>query len=172
MSPVGAVVESQVPGRVRFRFPREQRSSDILEEAASVLGGVEGVLDVLSNTDTGSLLVLHDMDQLDGEDLLELAKDAKIVEYEGQKVTQSVDQWPEFSVAARSVMQGFKRFDIWVRDMTNGTIDGKTLIIFLLLGSALSRALLGRKQPPAPWYALMWYGYSAFMQWHKPNGSH
>lgn len=166
----GAIVESRVPGRVRFRFPKHVRTSDVLEEAVSVLGGAEGVLDVLPNLGTGSLLVLNDPDVIDEDGLLELARDANIIAHNGHKrAEEAEEQWPETSELARSIMQGFKRFDKSVSRLTNGLIDGKTLIIFLIFGAAISRAFLGRKQSPTPWYALMWYGYSAFMHWNKPG---
>lgn len=167
-----AVVESRVPGRVRFRFPKEHRHPSVFEEAASIFGGADGVLDVLSNPGTGSLLVLNDPDVLDEDGLLDIARDARIVSDAERELEEAGEgQWPETSELARSIMQGFRRYDRFVGHLTNGVIDGKTLIILLLFGSAMSRVLLGRKQPPAPWYALMWYGYSAFVQWHKPGAA-
>jgi len=141
-----------------------------MEDAASVLRDIDGVLGVSSNLVTGSLLVMNDPEVIEENDLLEIARDAQIVGEAVSAVTgESGNQLAESSQLAQSIMQGFSRFDRLVSHWTNGLVDGKTLIAFLLLGTAVSRALMGRKQTPAPWYALFWYGYSAFMHWNKPG---
>lgn len=166
----GAVVESKVPGRVRFRLPKGRRREDVMTEVTSVFSGADGVIDVTGNSTTGSVLVRYDPRVVRGDDLVKLGREANIV----SDIVEDVEEllgvsWPAMSDAAGSVLRTFRRFDQTVSRMTGGAIDGKMLVILLLFSASLWRALFWRRQVPTPWHALLWYSYSVFMQWHNPR---
>lgn len=168
----GAVVESCVPGRVRFRFPHEERREDVFGNVESTLRGLDGVVDVTANPSTGSVLVKHDPAVLSEALLVSYARDVHIVSSAASKDTDTdAEPWPETSELARSIMGEIKRMDRFVSRLSGGTIDGKMAAVILLLGGSATRALLGKKQVPAPWHALLWYSYSLFIQWNKNNKS-
>lgn len=166
----GAVVESSVPGRIRLRIPHEQRRMDTISRIESVLWNIEGVADILTNPNTGSMLIRHDPDVIESDRLLDLAKAAHIVS-EVADVVGDIEQmpWPQISKSAARAISNFRKFDNTLYRLTGGTVDGKMLIILFLLGAGVTRAFLSNRRMPTPWYSLLWYSYSAFMQWHRPS---
>jgi|GEM_PF-1654303 len=172
MSPdgCGAVVESRVPGRVRFRLPRENRCENVISDIRSVLHGIKGVTDITTNVNTGSVLVKHDPNVIDNDELIRLARGAKIV----TNIIEDVGQleqvfWPGKSEVALSILGQMKRFDQSIGRVTGGIVDGKMVVVFLLLGMSMARAFFSNRAIPTPWHALLWYSYSMFMQWHRPG---
>lgn len=167
----GAVIESALPGRVRFRFPQDERQQGIIEDAESALRGLKGVLDVTANLFTGSLLVTHDPAVLPESLLVDFARNADILAGIGEDGEPEPAVWSETSQIAGSIVNELKRLDRTVSRVSRGTIDGKTAAAILLFGTSLTRALFDRRQVRTPWYALLWYAYSLFIQWNKNNGS-
>ena len=168
-----AVVESRVPGRVRFRLPRDERREDAVESVESALRKLNGVVDVTANPDTGSILVKHDPDVLSDSLLVRYARDVHIIsDFAGTIPEADTDQWPEASPMARSVMGEMKQVDKFVSRLSGGTVDGKMAVVIMLLGGSFVRAVFNKRQGPTPWYTLLWYAYSVFVQWNKSEQSH
>ncbi len=166
----GAVVESAVPGRVRFRLPQDQRRQDVMGDVESALREIEGVVDVTANPFTGSVLVRLDPAVLSDALLVSFARDAHILSGAQGSNGSEPAAWSETSQLAHSLSGELKRLDHFVSRVSRGTIDGKTAAMFLLLGTSVTRALFDKRQAQAPWYALMWYAYSMFIQWNKNSG--
>ena len=71
--PVVDHITSLVDGRVRLRHSA-LKDAATAELVCSVVGAVEGITSVQSNTRTGSLLIYYDAEKLTREQLLELAE--------------------------------------------------------------------------------------------------
>ena len=71
--PVVDHITSFVDGRVRLRHPA-LKDAATAELVCSVVGAVEGITSVQSNTRTGSLLIYYDAEKLTREQLLALAE--------------------------------------------------------------------------------------------------
>lgn len=169
----GAVVESRVPGRVRLRLPRDERRGDVVGQIESTLRGLDGVVDVTANPETGSILVRHDPSVLSDTLLVRYARDVHIISDAASGIVDAdTDEWPETSQLARSVMREFRQVDRFLSRMSDGRIDGKMAAVVLLVGGSTLRALFGTKQTATPWYTLLWYAYSVFLHWHKAGRSH
>lgn len=168
-----ATVESQIPGRIRLRIPRERREARFVSRVRSVLQEVEGVAAVACNMETGSVLVNYDPDAVTGDRVIERGRRAGVVGDRPEPVIPSWchGQWPQRSMMAESILHGFRRFDTTVCRITRGTVDGKMAVSLLLLGTSLGRALVAENRRPVPWHSLMWYAYSTFMHWHRPGGN-
>jgi hypothetical protein len=168
-----AVVESRVPGRVRFRLPREGRREEVVGRVESTLRELNGVVDVTANAETGSILVRHDPGVLSDSLLVRYARDVHIIsDIAGGTADADADQWPETSQLGQSVMREIRQIDQFVSRVSGGKIDGKMAVVILLLGGSTVRALFDKRAVPTPWHALLWYAYSVFLHWHKTAKSH
>lgn len=163
----GAVVESCVPGRIRFRLPQEERREDVLGGVESALRQLQGVVDVTANLCTGSVLVKHDPTVLPESLLVDYARRSNILSGAAGQAEPEAVLWSQSSQLARSIAGELKRMDQFVSRVSRGTVDGKTAAAIVLFGTSLTRAMFDKRQIPAPWYALLWYAYSLFMQWNK-----
>ncbi len=165
-----ATVESHLPGRLRVRVPREHRQECFFDHVKDALLEIDGVLNVVINTSTGSALVEYNPELLAVEEMLELGRKAGILNVSTAPVssdnTNQASQPP--SEAAANIIKSFRKIDRTLYRVTRGTIDGKMAVSLLLLGSALGKAMFAEKRQPAPWHSLLWYSYSTFMQWHNP----
>lgn len=166
----GATIESCVPGRIRVRLPNEQRCEEVASDIQLFFGDIDGVENVTVNMITGSVLVEHDPRIVETSRLIEFGQAASIIcNHNGDGVVVSQMQpWPDMSDMSKSILRTFRQFDRSIRQLSNGKMDAKLLSALLLVGMGSGRMLLGRR-PPAPWYTLLWYGYSMFMHWHNPN---
>lgn len=165
-----AAVESRVPGRIRLRVPRGSRRGNGLARIQMVFENVEGIRNIDINPSTGSVLITHDPNIIDSEDLIGLGRSANVIRQESQGGRNGI-QWPAMSTGARQIISGFRQFDSAISRFTGGAIDAKLAIPLLLLGLSLGRALFSASKAPTPWYSLLWYSYSMFMHWHDPTGS-
>ncbi|MCX8053441.1 MAG: heavy-metal-associated domain-containing protein [Armatimonadetes bacterium] len=168
---LGAVVESYVPGRIRVRLPRERRDTSVLSEVASILAGVDGIKSVKTNEITGSILVEYDADAINVEELIALGKTANLIDdfdLSGTG-TSTKSEFPPTSATARSILAGFRAVDRMVHELSRGLLDAKTIMPLTLFGISLRNYLRSPQRSPVPWYTLLWYAYSTFMQWNRPG---
>ncbi len=168
---LGAAIESYVPGRIRVRLPVEHRQKSLLSDVSALLGGLDGIKSVRTNELTGSILVEYDADKIDVNELIALGKAANLIgdtdEFALPGTTPS--EFPPISVTGRSIIEALRGFDRLVHRLSRGILDAKTLVPLTLLGVSLRNYRRDSQRSAAPWYSLIWYAYSTFMHWNRPN---
>ncbi|HEX2949195.1 MAG TPA: hypothetical protein VHV83_06455 [Armatimonadota bacterium] len=162
-------VESSLPGRLRLRIPKESCANEIMTEAVTLLNGVSGIKQVVTNPFTGSVLVRYDTTVLDIDQLIELGKNANII---APELVEPREQTAEVNVdgpskVTQEIFSSIRDFDTNVSRKTHGLVDAKTLVPLALIGLAFTRAFINRSRPVIPWYTLVWYGYSIFIHWNR-----
>lgn len=164
-------IESYYPGRIRLRLPRHRRTSEAVSDITSLLDGLGGIHGVESNLKSGGILIRYDPELVDIERLMRLGRAAGYVAEAAVDLIEGVEAagWLNPTPAATRMVRGLKRFDRSVFWMTKGHLDAKVLVPIALLALSLGRAFAKDCPSPTPWHSLMWYGYSVFMQWNRPN---
>lgn len=166
------MIESSLPGRMRLRAPKDIRQNGAIIKAEHWLKNVEGVRNVFINPVTGSLLAEYDPDALKEDELIRRGRDADIIADIGEALMgEDQSHWPHSTVGSTQIIREFKKVDDFVYRTTRGLVDAKLAISLLVFGTGIKRAFFSEQRNATPWYTLLWYGYSSFMQWHNPRNS-
>ena len=165
----GALVESNIPGRMRVRLPPNQRHADFAQRFKSAMGDLDGVGSILVNLVTGGILILYDPEAVDPADLISAGQAADVI---GQ-AEEAADElgelpWPEISKLGKRVVEQVRRLDAEIHKATNGVVDLKVLVPLLLLTMAVFRVVVRGERQAIPSYSLLWYAYSTFCHSHRP----
>lgn len=149
--PPRADIAHLMPGRVRLRVTERRGDEAWFRTAVAQLGECPTVSHVTASTVTGSLLVLHD-----GEDIDVIESYAKAVGlFDVIKASAPIEGRP----AAPDVLirSGLEHADRWVRRESGEGTDFRSLALVGLLGTAMWQALRGQILPAGGtliWYAL------------------
>jgi hypothetical protein len=144
-----------LPGRLRLRVPEKRKDEDWLEETASQVAEMPGVLAVKVGITTGSLLIHHDP-QLD---VAAQIADAGLATVESQSDAPSRDGLSALSASLSAI-------DKEVRQFSLGSADLRALFFLLLVGMAVRQILRGDIVTPA--VPLLWYALSLVLP--SPRG--
>lgn len=84
-----------------------------------------------------------------------------------QRETVAIPRREEDSELAQTIMQGMTDVDTRIRELTNGTVDARSLTSLFLGGFALRQLLVkGPQLDDLPWYVLAWYALDSFVKFH------
>ena len=155
------------PGRVRLRVRREDMDGPALLQAEQTIASLPGVFGVRKNPSARSVVVTFDPDSLGLDDLLEAVTRVGIA-IEPLQEPPGV-RLPERSLD-QSIVEVFRSADERVRRRTQGRADLRTLVPVGLAVLAVREVLAGRIAA-APWYVLLWYSFSSFINLRKSEVS-
>jgi hypothetical protein len=163
--PIPLRVISVTPGRVRVRVTRDYREPEILAEIASALTSfVSEIERVKTNPTTGSLTIYYDPGTGDLVNTFVMLQELGIIVNEQPPKAATADR----TVIASSITGFLRGWNQRVNELTEGTIDLKSLIPFLLGSWALRQFIKGdARMRIVPWYALAWYAFDTFMKLNK-----
>src|SRR5439155_11541854 len=156
-------VVSAIPGRLRFKVPRERRTPEQMRAIADAFS-TRAVREVETNVQTGSVLVHYDPEAVPFDDLEEAFGDFDATPVFGRRLA---GRGPTDASPATRVIDVADRLNTRVARATNGA--DLRLLVPLGLG-ALSVRQAFRDSPrlkQAPWYVLAWYAFDSFV---KLNG--
>jgi hypothetical protein len=164
-----ASVESHIPGRLRIRLHRRHRCAEVLAEVHEVLKDIEGIVEIVCNSKTGSVLVNYDPDAVEMDELMEVGRLANLV-LNTKPLTAGHDETESWhrSTAAQRMVLAFRAWDRELHVATGGLIDLKLLIPLTLAGISVAKLILREDKTPVPWHVLLWYAYSVFIHMNRP----
>ncbi|MBV9387238.1 MAG: hypothetical protein JOZ78_12515 [Chroococcidiopsidaceae cyanobacterium CP_BM_ER_R8_30] len=157
-------VVSHTPGRTRFKLPPHRRNYQEMERIASGLQSHPDVQDVQFNTQTGSILVHHDAQHSDLQEMKGVMRDLGVVFAD---LTGSADL---LSVGS-SGGEGSFDFNSAISDLnqqvlalTNGIIDLRYVLPIGLGALAVFQLMtFGWQFDVVPWFVLAYFAIDSFM---------
>jgi len=155
---------SQTSGRVRIRIPSKKGDPVYFAGLKDLVSKFPGVQDVVVNPQTGSLLVLHDLD-VRGVDLSTLGSHTEMIGLFRIAPVQA----GQGSVSQR-VTDVFRDANRGVQRFTRGELDLPTLVFIGLLGLGVAQIARGKLTAPA-WYVAFWYAFNVFMKAQPAGGT-
>ncbi len=165
-----ARIAHHMPGRMRLRF---ERASDVPEAARRLevaLAETPGVRSVEARPAARSVVVHYDAIELKLEHLIEEGFPSAAVELleEGTRVLATE---AGKTAVGRSVVTAVGTLNEGVEKATGGVLDLRDAFPLTLIGLGVRRVLQGNLQP-IPWYNLLYYGYSTFVNLHSRRPAH
>jgi hypothetical protein len=135
--------------RVKIRSKKGDRAyfSRIREQ----LSGKPGVERLEANPVTGSVLLVHGLDQ---REIAQYAEGSGLFRIEGGPRTKPL---------SRQVMKSFGDMDGKVKAFTGGEMDLSEVTFLTLLGMGLYEIGRGNMMAPA-WYTAFWYAFNIFLK--------
>jgi hypothetical protein len=174
----GAPVVHHLPGRLRVRLPRAQRTAQLLQQLRGFVEGLGGVRQVEINPVTGSLLVYYEPEseeQIHG--LLRSQADgfgSPPGLTDADELAATIEKEAEFLAAhsevALQVVQAVKSLNREVRVATDNAVDLKVL---LPPGLAVWAFLEHGVEAATPlWVTLAIFSFNSFVSLHRPASIH
>ncbi|MFB1481729.1 HMA2 domain-containing protein [Corallococcus sp. RDP092CA] len=157
------------PGRTRLRLPWLRQDAKQATSLADALLRVAGIHEVQVRPFTGSVLCIHDPQDLDLAGLLEEVRRHTGVEAVARPGEEPPDEdellrsLSEGSSVARAASQLFKGINVDVLRATEGRMDlGALATLGFAAAGAVEVAVTGRLSPP-PWFSLGWWAFRTFV---------
>ena len=165
--PIPVRALSSTPGRVRVRVGRDYREPEILTEIASALQSFATEISrVKANPTTGSLTIYYDPGIGDFANTFVTLQDLGVITNEQSPPSAT----PDRSTVATNITGVLSQWNQKVNQFTEGSIDLKSLIPFLLGSWALRQFFKGTAGTKfVPWYALAWYAFDMFVKFNKSS---
>lgn len=156
------------PGRTRLRLPWLRRATELATSLADDLLRVEGLYEVQVRPYTGSVLCIHDPEELDVERLLEVVRRLTGVDdvaYPGEELPDGealLQSLAEGSNVARAASLFIKGLNVEVLRATEGHLDlGALAALGFVVAGAVDVAIKGKISAP-PWFNLGWWAFRTF----------
>jgi hypothetical protein len=157
-----------LPGRVRLRLPWLREHGSVANELAEGLLRIRGVDEVEVRPFTGSVLVLHDAEALDLEDVLAMVRRLTGVDL----VVRQGEEAPEEEVLLEALAMGsdvalatsrfVKGLDVEVLRATGGKVDLGSLASLGFAVAGAAKVIATKKLPTPDWFNLAWWAFATF----------
>lgn len=162
-------------GRTRVRVPGLRGDAATCRAVAEELAGVAGIDQVQARPKTGSLLVLHDPEELDADGVIEAARKATGIElvirpgedHHVEEADEYMRALPQGEAVARSAATFFKMVNRDVLRATGGHLDLGTLTSAAFLAAGAAQVVASGKLPLPQWFNLSWYALGMFTRFEK-----
>ena len=162
-----AEVASDIPGRLRVRFPRQSRP--VLTDLQQPLAGMHGIQGVAVNHAAGSLTVTYDLQVHKRTDIVDILRDLDVL-------LATVLQAPQLDAplaaeppapGALTVADVLDDLDQRVAGLTGYPVHLRTLVPLSLVGVGAWRSWVqGLGLEMIPGWLLLWLGFDAFVKLH------
>jgi len=163
-TPQHTQVVSSIPGRTRFKVPQKRRNSQEMERLTNSLQAHPDVHDVKYNVQTGSILVHHDPQHSDANELKDVLRDVGCVFTD---VTGTSDLVSAGSSDGNGFDFGSAIADLNERvlQLTNGTVDLRYILPLGLGALAVVQFLTyGWQFDIVPWFILLYFAIDSFIK--------
>ncbi|MCY1044561.1 hypothetical protein OV208_24810 [Corallococcus sp. bb12-1] len=157
------------PGRTRLRLPWLRDDAKRATSLADALLRVEGIHEVRVRPYTGSVLCIHDPQELGVEGLLEEVRRSTGVDRVSRPGEEPLEEeevllraLSEGSGVARAASQFFKGINVDLLRATQGHVDlGSLAAMSFAVAGVVDVAVKGRLSSP-PWFNLGWWAFRTF----------
>ncbi len=150
-----AYIKHQLPGRVRLKIPQKRGDFGYFDRIAELFADCRGITQLQLNPPAASVLICH----VTGTDFL------NIVEFAQTNGLFTVIEQPEeetFSIPhlpiPKLTSKGLNRIEESLMDFSQGRLDGRSLLILILIGLSARQITKGHILGPAS--TLLWYAFS------------
>lgn len=159
-----------LPGRTRVRLSwLRRRPSEELQALTDALATEPGVEDVEIRPATGSVMVWHDEERLEVDELLEVlrrhtggvpvVRPGEPAPYDPEVMDRVMK---EGSVVARAAVRFFLEVNKDVLRATEGRVDLGLLMALGFLSLGIGEVTTSGKLQLPPWYSLSWWAFRTF----------
>lgn len=147
-----ASISHRASRRLRVKVHSRKGNGEYFAQVKEELAGQPGVERVEVNPLTGSVLVLHDLE------------DKEIADYaEGKGLFKVEMRNSRPKALSRQVMKSFGDIDRKIKRFTGGEVDLPEATFITLLGMGLYEIGRGNIMAPA-WYTAFWYAFNVFLK--------
>lgn len=147
MPPV-ATIAHQVRGRMRLRIREKRQDHAYFEETCVCLEALPGIDQVLTNSNTGSIVILHELQ--DNDEL-----QARI--HKTGLFALTADTKPQ-APAIEPLRSGLSDIGYLLREGSSGSVDLRTLAFLGMMGLTLHQIMRGQVLGPA--LPMLWNAFS------------
>ena len=161
-----ARISSDIPGRMRIRFHKQDLPANTLCSIVEHIGTREGITHIDRNDTTGSLTIKYG-DSKSREQIIDILKDAGVIAYKtASALGEDLPPAPPSSTS-KSITSAFDDIDRRISNLTGTNIDLKLLFPFTLAALGLRQLFMyGLGLPQIPAYVLLWYAFDSFWKLH------
>lgn len=152
--PPAAYVKHQLPGRVRLKIPQKRGDFGYFDRMAELLADCATITQLQLNPPAASLLICHAPDR----------NFSTIAEFaQTQGLFFVTEQQPEAMLLipplpiAKLASAGLNRIDESLLEVSQGRLDGRTLLIMALIGLSVRQMSRGNMMGAAS--SLIWYAF-------------
>ncbi|HXX82138.1 MAG TPA: hypothetical protein VEI46_11355 [Thermodesulfovibrionales bacterium] len=147
-----AHISHQTTGRLRIKIPARKGDNTYFNALKEHFSALEGVRDLQLNPTTGSVLILH---TLDNQSVAQYATANNMFSLTGAN--------PSSASLHLRVTETFKGMNNQVRAFTSGEINIGSLAFLGLMGAGIYQ--IGKGNFTAiPWYTAFWYALNIFLK--------
>ena len=135
-------------GRLRVKIPSKKGDAPFFNSLQGLFACLPGVQSITANPATGSLLILHTLDEATVSDLLQ-----------SYNLCPGANNKKAASAVHGEVATIFKSWDSQVIHFTHGALNLEALVAITLIGGSIYQISRGRFAA-LPWYNGLWYAFS------------
>ena len=155
MLPVGSI-SHRAPRRLRVKIPSRKGRGEYFARVHEELSRQPGIDKIEVNHVTGSVLVLHKVEE------------KAISAYAEEKGLFTIEKGnPRAKALSRRVGNGFGKIDRKVKSFSGGGLDLPEATFLALAGMGIYQIAKGNLTAPA-WYTAFWYAFNVFLKF-KPE---
>ncbi|MBF0117511.1 MAG: hypothetical protein HQK79_01650 [Desulfobacterales bacterium] len=151
-----AMVSHNSIGRLRVKVPSRKKDINYFFSAKEKLLNLTGVSSVDINPLTGSILILHELEQ---SLILKFAEDENLFIGEVEHCSQPSNFHDNISIA-------FAACNEKIKENSKGTINMGGLLTLLLVGAGAYQIYKGNFEMLS-WSGAFWYAYNIFLKTHE-----
>jgi hypothetical protein len=148
-----AYIKHQLPGRVRLKIPQKKGDIAYFDRVAELFEDCPGITQLQLNPPAASILICHETETLF----------LNIADFAQSNSLFTVTEQPEETVSmphlpiAALTSSGLNRFDQSLLNFSQGRIDGRSILIPILIGLSIRQLTKGHILGASS--SLLWYAF-------------
>ncbi len=146
--PEDAFIGHMSSGRLRVKIPSKKGDAPFFNSLQGLFACLPGVQGITANPLTGSLLIMHALDEATVMDLLQ-----------SYSLSPTADKKKAPSAVHGEIATIFRGWDNQVKNFSHGALNLEALVAITLISAAIYQISRGRFTA-LPWYNGLWYAFS------------
>jgi len=148
--PVDAYIGHSSPGRLRVKIPSKKGDAPFFNTLQALFAGLPGLQSISANPLTGSLLIMHSLDEATVKDILQ-----------SYNLSSATDDNKAPSAVHGEIATIFQGWDRQVKNFSHGALNLKAIVAITLVSAAIYQISRG-KFIALPWHSALWYAFFFF----------